>query len=77
MMLAARRALQFGIRLSALPKRGCASAVPVDDAVNGLTDEQIQVAKGSVMQTEKKRQIVHSVVLTHNLYFNSLYTPHP
>ncbi|XP_023684015.1 isovaleryl-CoA dehydrogenase, mitochondrial [Paramormyrops kingsleyae] len=43
MMLAARRVLQFGIRLSALPRRGCASAVPVDDVVNGLTDEQIQL----------------------------------
>ncbi|XP_048829771.1 isovaleryl-CoA dehydrogenase, mitochondrial [Brienomyrus brachyistius] len=43
MMLAARRALQFGIRFSALPRRGCASAVPVDDVVNGLTDEQIQL----------------------------------
>ncbi|XP_064193057.1 isovaleryl-CoA dehydrogenase, mitochondrial [Anguilla rostrata] len=44
-MLAVKRALQFGLRISsAVSRRGCAgSAVPIDDVVNGLTDEQIQL----------------------------------
>ncbi|XP_061110217.1 isovaleryl-CoA dehydrogenase, mitochondrial isoform X1 [Conger conger] len=44
-MLAVKRALQFGLRISStVSRRGCAgSAVPVDDVVNGLTDEQIQL----------------------------------
>uniref|UniRef100_A0A8B9KKX5 Isovaleryl-CoA dehydrogenase, mitochondrial n=1 Tax=Astyanax mexicanus TaxID=7994 RepID=A0A8B9KKX5_ASTMX len=45
-MLSARRALGLAVsRLSAgcAPRRGCAGAVPVDDIVNGLTEEQIQL----------------------------------
>ncbi|XP_066550440.1 isovaleryl-CoA dehydrogenase, mitochondrial [Amia ocellicauda] len=43
-MLAARRALLTGLRYAAVPRRACAgSAVPIDDIVNGLTDEQIQL----------------------------------
>ncbi|KAI1895660.1 hypothetical protein AGOR_G00108510 [Albula goreensis] len=44
-MFAVRRALNFGLRISStVSRRGCAgSAVPVDDVVNGLTDEQIQL----------------------------------
>lgn len=44
-MLAARGLLRLAARLSAVPapRRGCAGAVPVDDIVNGLTEEQIQL----------------------------------
>ncbi|KAJ8353585.1 hypothetical protein SKAU_G00211520 [Synaphobranchus kaupii] len=44
-MLAVKRALQFSLRISStVSRRGCAgSAVPVDDVVNGLTEEQIQL----------------------------------
>uniref|UniRef100_A0A8D3DS85 Isovaleryl-CoA dehydrogenase, mitochondrial n=1 Tax=Scophthalmus maximus TaxID=52904 RepID=A0A8D3DS85_SCOMX len=45
-MFAVRHALRLGSRLciSAGARRGCAGAgVPVDDVVNGLTDEQIQL----------------------------------
>lgn len=44
-MLAARGVLRFAQRLAGLSvsRRGCAGAVPVDDIVSGLTDEQIQV----------------------------------
>ncbi|XP_015194754.1 isovaleryl-CoA dehydrogenase, mitochondrial [Lepisosteus oculatus] len=43
-MLAARRALLSGYRSAAVWRRGCAgSAIPIDDIVNGLTDEQIQL----------------------------------
>lgn len=46
-MFALRRALRLGSRLyiPAVARRGCAgAAVPVDDVVNGLTEEQIQVS---------------------------------
>ncbi|KAJ8399489.1 hypothetical protein AAFF_G00412010 [Aldrovandia affinis] len=44
-MLAVKRALQVGLRISStVSRRGCAvSAIAVDDVVNGLTDEQIQL----------------------------------
>ncbi|KAJ8291129.1 hypothetical protein GJAV_G00021710 [Gymnothorax javanicus] len=44
-MLGVKRALQFGLRISSIvSRRGCAgSSVPIDDVVNGLTDEQIQL----------------------------------
>ncbi|XP_054469840.1 isovaleryl-CoA dehydrogenase, mitochondrial [Anoplopoma fimbria] len=45
-MLAVRSALRLGCRLSvpAVWRRGCAGAsIPVDDVVNGLTDDQIQL----------------------------------
>lgn len=44
-MFAARGALRLAQRLASVTvqRRGCAGAVPVDDIVNGLTDEQIQV----------------------------------
>ncbi|XP_072313824.1 isovaleryl-CoA dehydrogenase, mitochondrial [Eucyclogobius newberryi] len=48
-MLALRTALRLGSRLHLSPlqglqRRGCAgAAIPVDDVVNGLTDEQIQL----------------------------------
>uniref|UniRef100_A0A3Q1G4K4 Isovaleryl-CoA dehydrogenase, mitochondrial n=1 Tax=Acanthochromis polyacanthus TaxID=80966 RepID=A0A3Q1G4K4_9TELE len=45
-MLAVRNALRLGSRLtvSAVARRGCAGApIPVDDVVNGLTDDQIQL----------------------------------
>uniref|UniRef100_A0A3Q3G646 Isovaleryl-CoA dehydrogenase, mitochondrial n=1 Tax=Labrus bergylta TaxID=56723 RepID=A0A3Q3G646_9LABR len=45
-MFAVRRALRLGSRLSipAVTRRGCAGAsIPVDDVVNGLTEEQIQL----------------------------------
>ncbi|KAG7238471.1 hypothetical protein INR49_030744 [Caranx melampygus] len=45
-MFAVRNALRLGSRLSipAVARRGCAGAsIPVDDVVNGLTDEQIQL----------------------------------
>uniref|UniRef100_A0A8C6U7P5 Isovaleryl-CoA dehydrogenase, mitochondrial n=1 Tax=Neogobius melanostomus TaxID=47308 RepID=A0A8C6U7P5_9GOBI len=48
-MLAVRTALRLGSRLSLSPlqelqRRGCAGAsIPVDDVVNGLTDDQIQL----------------------------------
>ncbi|ROL44984.1 Isovaleryl-CoA dehydrogenase, mitochondrial [Anabarilius grahami] len=43
-MFAARRALRLCQRVAnvSVPRRGCAGAVPVDDIVNGLTEEQIQ-----------------------------------
>lgn len=46
-MLAVRRVFRLASRLyvPAVAKRGCAgAALPVDDVVNGLTDEQIQVS---------------------------------
>lgn len=49
-MFAVRNALRLGCRLSipAVARRGCAgAAIPVDDVVNGLTDEQIQVSYAS------------------------------
>ncbi|MCJ8736992.1 hypothetical protein PDJAM_G00018720 [Pangasius djambal] len=44
-MFAARGVLRFAQRLAGVrvSRRGCAGAVPVDDIVNGLTDEQIQL----------------------------------
>lgn len=45
-MLAVRNALRLASRISipAVARRGCAgAAVPVDDVVNGLTEDQIQV----------------------------------
>lgn len=45
-MLAARSALRLGSRLCvpAVARRGCSgAAVPVDDVVNGLTDDQMQL----------------------------------
>lgn len=45
-MFAVRSALRLGFRInvSAVAKRGCASsATPVDDIVNGLTEDQIQL----------------------------------
>uniref|UniRef100_A0A667YQC0 Isovaleryl-CoA dehydrogenase, mitochondrial n=1 Tax=Myripristis murdjan TaxID=586833 RepID=A0A667YQC0_9TELE len=45
-MFAVRNALRVGSRVSvpALARRGCAgAAIPVDDVVNGLTEEQIQL----------------------------------
>ncbi|RXM93130.1 Isovaleryl-CoA dehydrogenase, mitochondrial [Acipenser ruthenus] len=43
-MLSARRALLVGLRSAAVTRRGCAgSTVPLDDVVNGLTEEQIQL----------------------------------
>ncbi|KAK1160667.1 hypothetical protein AOXY_G20954 [Acipenser oxyrinchus oxyrinchus] len=43
-MLSARRALLVGFRCAAGTRRGCAgSTVPIDDVVNGLTEEQIQL----------------------------------
>lgn len=47
-MFAVRNALRLSTRLSipTVAKRGCAgAAIPVDDVVNGLTDEQIQVSQ--------------------------------
>ncbi|XP_062862870.1 isovaleryl-CoA dehydrogenase, mitochondrial [Trichomycterus rosablanca] len=46
-MFAARGVLRLAHRLGSVcvPKRGCAGAIPVDDIVNGLTDEQIQLRK--------------------------------
>ncbi|KAL6477986.1 hypothetical protein MHYP_G00138210 [Metynnis hypsauchen] len=45
-MFSARGALRLAQRLMrvTVPRRGCAAAVPVDDIVNGLTEEQIQVS---------------------------------
>ncbi|XP_067099595.1 isovaleryl-CoA dehydrogenase, mitochondrial [Osmerus mordax] len=45
-MFAVRSALRLGFRIAApaVTRRGCASsAIPVDDIVNGLTEEQIQL----------------------------------
>ncbi|TWW72068.1 isovaleryl-CoA dehydrogenase, mitochondrial isoform X1 [Takifugu rubripes] len=45
-MFAVRNALRIASRISfpAVPRRGCAgAALPVDDIVNGLTDDQIQL----------------------------------
>ncbi|XP_034418623.1 isovaleryl-CoA dehydrogenase, mitochondrial [Cyclopterus lumpus] len=43
-MFAVRNTLRLGCRLSAVSRRGCAGAsIPVDDVVNGLTDDQIQL----------------------------------
>ncbi|KAG5265550.1 hypothetical protein AALO_G00243720 [Alosa alosa] len=42
-MFAVRRALCFSFKLARVPRRGCAGAIPVDDIVNGLTDDQIQL----------------------------------
>ncbi|TSN67140.1 Isovaleryl-CoA dehydrogenase, mitochondrial [Bagarius yarrelli] len=44
-MFAARRVLRFAQRIAGVrvQRRGCAGAVPLDDIVNGLTDEQIQL----------------------------------
>lgn len=47
-MFAVRNAVRLASRLSvpAVTRRGCAgAAVPVDDVVNGLTDDQIQVSR--------------------------------
>lgn len=47
-MFALKNALRLGSRISipAVARRGCAGAsIPVDDVVNGLTDEQIQVSQ--------------------------------
>lgn len=46
-MFAVRNALRLGSRLSipAVARRGCAgAAIPVDDVVNGLNEDQIQVS---------------------------------
>lgn len=46
-MFAIRNALRLASRiyLPTVPRRGCAgAAIPVDDIVNGLTDDQIQVS---------------------------------
>lgn len=45
-MLAVRRALRLCQRVAnvSVSRRGCAGAVPLDDIVNGLTEEQIQVS---------------------------------
>lgn len=46
-MFAVRNVLRLGSRLSipAVARRGCAGAtIPVDDVVNGLTEDQIQVS---------------------------------
>jgi len=58
-MIAVRNALRLGCRLSAVPRRGCAGAsIPVDDVVNGLTDDQIQVrdraAQSAFLWTDKR-----------------------
>ncbi|XP_036449113.1 isovaleryl-CoA dehydrogenase, mitochondrial [Colossoma macropomum] len=44
-MFSARGALRLAQRLISVtvPRRGCAAAIPVDDVVNGLTEEQIQL----------------------------------
>uniref|UniRef100_A0A8C0YLA1 Isovaleryl-CoA dehydrogenase, mitochondrial n=1 Tax=Cyprinus carpio carpio TaxID=630221 RepID=A0A8C0YLA1_CYPCA len=44
-MLAVRRALRLCQRVAnvSVSRRGCAGAVPLDDIVNGLTEEQIQL----------------------------------
>ncbi|XP_066529961.1 isovaleryl-CoA dehydrogenase, mitochondrial isoform X2 [Hoplias malabaricus] len=46
-MFCARGALRLARRLvnvsASAPRRGCAGAIPIDDVVNGLTDEQIQL----------------------------------
>lgn len=44
-MFAARGVLRLAQRLAGVgvSRRGYSGAVPVDDVVNGLTDEQIQV----------------------------------
>lgn len=47
-MFAVRRALCFGVKYVRVPRRGCAGAIPVDDVVNGLTDDQIQVTLRSL-----------------------------
>uniref|UniRef100_A0A671N8V3 Isovaleryl-CoA dehydrogenase, mitochondrial n=1 Tax=Sinocyclocheilus anshuiensis TaxID=1608454 RepID=A0A671N8V3_9TELE len=46
-MLAVRRALRLCQRVAfvSVSRRGCAGAVPVDDIVNGLTEEQIQLRR--------------------------------
>lgn len=46
-MLAVRNALRLGSRISipAVARRGCAgAAIPVDDVVNGLNEDQVQVS---------------------------------
>lgn len=46
-MFAVRNALRVASRISfpTVPRRGCAgAALPVDDIVNGLTNDQIQVS---------------------------------
>lgn len=46
-MFAVRNALRIASRISfpTVPRRGCAgAALPVDDIVNGLTNDQIQVS---------------------------------
>lgn len=46
-MFAVRNALRLASRIPfpAVPRRGCAgAAIPVDDVINGLTDDQIQVS---------------------------------
>ncbi|KAJ3613053.1 hypothetical protein NHX12_019309 [Muraenolepis orangiensis] len=48
-MFALRNALRLGSRspiLAALAKRGCSGGIPVDDVVNGLTEDQIQLMTG-------------------------------
>lgn len=51
-MLAVRNALRLASRISipAVARRGCAgAAVPVDDVVNGLTEDQIQVCQAQLL----------------------------
>lgn len=55
-MFAVRSALRLGSRLSipAVARRGCAGAsIPVDDVVNGLTEDQIQVSSTANTQAEQ------------------------
>lgn len=44
-MFAVRGVLRLAPRLAgvSVSRRGCAGAVPVDDVINGLTEEQMQV----------------------------------
>lgn len=42
-MFAVRSAFRLGARITEISRRGCAAGLPVDDVVNGLTEEQIQV----------------------------------
>uniref|UniRef100_A0A8C7FXJ4 Isovaleryl-CoA dehydrogenase, mitochondrial n=1 Tax=Oncorhynchus kisutch TaxID=8019 RepID=A0A8C7FXJ4_ONCKI len=42
-MFAVRSAFRLGARITEISRRGCAVGLPVDDVVNGLTEEQIQL----------------------------------
>ncbi|CDQ88735.1 unnamed protein product [Oncorhynchus mykiss] len=42
-MFAVRSAFRLGARITEISRRGCAAGLPVDDVVNGLTEEQIQL----------------------------------